>query len=235
MTSRMRKLTTWTISDLSRLTRPPSCPPSAAQATPGPWNAHPARSSAPAHTIAPVQLRSRRHLRRLSLVSCCSRRFVKTITRPARCQSPTDKLPRDHAAADHALAPVPDHRLPRRDGPLRLVEHDLGRVRVDHAHRGRRGRVAVVADLRLDAHRGARRRARDKVHRARHEPVTLQIGRAADHDGGSLGIEVDDVERPPYREAEPLLLPDGVAGDAAVHPEHPALAVDDGAGAEHTG
>src|SRR5206468_1656431 len=32
-----------------------------------------------------------------------------------------------------------------------------------------------------------------------------------------------------------LLLPDGVAGDAAVHPEHPALAVDDGAGAEHTG
>src|SRR2546421_4779380 len=43
----------------------------------------------------------------------------------------------------------------------------------------------------------------------------------------------DDIQGSPHGEAEPLLLPDGVAGDAAVHPEHPPLEVDDGAGAEH--
>src|SRR5205809_3635832 len=35
-------------------------------------------------------------------------------------------LARDHAATDDALAPVPHHRLTRRDRSLRLVEHDLG-------------------------------------------------------------------------------------------------------------
>src|SRR5439155_27265683 len=69
----------------------------------------------------------------------------------------------------------------------------------------------------------------------RHEPVALEIARAADHYGGPLGIELDDIQGSPHGEAEPLLLPDGVAGDAAVRPEHPPLEVDNGAGAEHAG
>src|SRR2546428_4737893 len=171
MTSRMTKLTTWTISDLSRLIRPPSCPPSAAaQAAPGLWSAHPTRARATAHTTPPVQSRPRCYIRRLSQVSCRSRKVCENYHATAPdVHLAWEDLTRDHAAADHALASVPDHRLPRRDRPLRLVEHDFGPVRVDHAPRRRRRRVAL-AGLLLDARPRARRGARGGDSRARPQP-----------------------------------------------------------------
>src|SRR5437762_11780264 len=93
----------------------------------------------------------------------------------------------------------------------------------------------VVADLRFDAQRLRRRRARDEIHRARHEPRALQVDGVRAGRGVRLRFEVDDVRRPPQGETEPLLLTDRVPRDAAVSAEYPALAVHDGASAEDAG
>ena len=71
--------------------------------------------------------------------------------------------PLDPSAAEHFFAVVQHHRLPRRDGALRLIENDrqlIGAV----ARRGGRLRLVVVADLRLAANGRARRRQRFAEH-----------------------------------------------------------------------
>src|SRR6267142_6654895 len=143
MSSRITKLMPCTISDLSRLMRPPlSCPPSGA-----------------AHTRAGTNSITRTTRARLAIIRRsprsrdARRRFVKTITR----LRPVSIVPRsavgapcDNPASHNDLAAVEDHRLARAGRALRGIEHHLDGPLFQHMQAGR-GRLVVVADLRLDA------------------------------------------------------------------------------------
>src|SRR3989442_4076520 len=87
----------------------------------------------------------------------------------------------------------------------------------------------AVPNLPLDGRRRLGRLASDEVPRRRHEPVALQVRRLAHAHGIALRIEIDDVERPAGREAEPSLLTDGIGRDPPVRAEHTPPLVDGGA------
>src|SRR2546425_903480 len=128
MASRIRKLNIWMISDLSRLISPPppcSPPSEAARASAG-------RSITHADTMEPSHTERRWSIGQIPPVSCCRRRFVKTITRGraqgeaiggrvdvddvARAPLPeaepatlADRVGRDAGVgAEHAAVPVDD-------------------------------------------------------------------------------------------------------------------------------
>src|SRR6266850_5897683 len=214
MNRRIRKLMTWTISDLSRLMSPPSWPPSpaAAHAAAGPTSA----SATPRHTKTTIPLRSCRRIRRSPRSRDARRRFVKTITqsRPVSIVRGARRSGRvrDDPAPDHDVAVVEDDRLARAGRPLRRIEHHLRPVSLEGAH-GRRGRAVAVADLRLDPQRCPRWLARDEVHRLGHDAVAVEVPRLAHPDGVALGVEIDDVERAAGRETEASPLADGVGRD----------------------
>src|SRR6267143_1660243 len=128
MARRIRKLSIWMISDLSRLISPPppcSPPSDAANASAGSSITH-------ADTMEPSHTERRWSIGQIPPVSWCRRRFVKTITRLRRLSI----RPRDHAPADDEIVTVPHDRLTRRDRALGLVEDDLGaaRARLDVRH-----------------------------------------------------------------------------------------------------
>src|SRR2546421_813892 len=142
MARRIRKLSIWMISDLSRLiSPPPPCSPPSGAA-----NASVGSSITHADTMQPSHTERRWSIGQIPPVSWCRRRFVKTITRLRRLSI----RPRDHAAADDEIVTVPHDRLTRRDRALGLVEHDLGTAGARRDD-GRGRRPMAVADSRLHA------------------------------------------------------------------------------------
>src|SRR2546421_675839 len=224
MARRIRKLSIWMISDLSRLiSPPPPCSPPSGAA-----NASVGSSITHADTMQPSHTERRWSIGQIPPVSWCRRRFVKTITRLRRLSI----RPRDHAAADDEIVTVPHDRLTRRDRALGLVEHDLGTAGARRDD-GRGRRTMAVADSRLHAQWVARRGARDEVHVRRREPVALEAPGRADGQTVGGGVDVRHIQGATLPDAEPAPLTDRVAGDAGMRTEHAALSVDDRAGPEH--
>src|SRR5258708_14711297 len=177
MASRIRKLSIWMISDLSRLiSPPPPCSPPSGAA-----NASAGSSITHADTMEASHTERRWSIGQIPPVSWCRRRFVKTITGVRRLSI----RPRDHAPADDEIVTVPHDRLTRRDRALGLVEHDLRAPRAPRDDGRRRGTMAVT-DSRLHAQWRPRRSAGDEVHRPRPEPGALQTAsRAGGQEGGA--------------------------------------------------
>src|SRR6267378_1878662 len=142
MARRIRKLSIWMISDLSRLiSPPPPCSPPSGAA-----NASAGSSSTHADTMEPSHTERRWSIGQIPPVSWCRRRFVKTITRLQRLSI----RPRDHAPADDEIVTVPHDRLTRRDRALGLVEDDLGAARPDAEPAPLTDRVAGNAGVRAE-------------------------------------------------------------------------------------
>src|SRR6266850_1696749 len=224
MARRIRKLSIWMISDLSRLISPPppcSPPSDAANASAGSSITH-------ADTMEPSHTERRWSIGQIPPVSWCRRRFVKTITGVRRLSI----RPRDHAPADDEIVTVPHDRLTRGDRALGLVEHDLGAPRARRDDGRGRGTMAVT-DSRLHAQWLARRSAGDEVHVRRQEPVALETAWRADGEAVGAGVDVRHIQGAALPDAEPAPLTDRVAGDAGVGAEHATVTVDDRARPEH--
>ena len=124
MNSRIRKLTTWTISDLSRLMSPPSWPPSlAAHAAAG---RDERQRDAEAHEDDDPSQVMLTHSAVSSITRCQTKvcenyhSIAPGVNRPGR-----SGRVRDDPAPDHDVAVVEDDRLARADRPLRRVEDHL--------------------------------------------------------------------------------------------------------------
>src|SRR5205807_9776669 len=116
MARRIRKLSIWMISDLSRLISPPppcSLPSDAANASAGSSITH-------AVTMEPSHTERRWSIGQIPPVTCRRRRFVKTITRLQRLSI----RPRDPAPAEHHLVTVAHDRLTPPARALGLVDLD---------------------------------------------------------------------------------------------------------------
>src|SRR2546430_2106677 len=154
----MTKFTAWTMSDLSRLIRPPPpCSLAAACVLSGPAASAALTTRAArarTHRRPPSRTRPRRCMRRSPR---CDERIaprtavVKTITR-RECRQPKPASSCDHPATDDEIALVPHDGLPGRDRPLRTIEDDLGPVGIDGAHA--REACSVPGVLRAAAHAG---------------------------------------------------------------------------------
>src|SRR3989441_12407873 len=182
MASRMRKLSIWMISDLSRLISPPPPGSPAAAASAGTGTSSRIRN---ATAMEPSKTQRCWSIGQILPVSCRRRRFVKTIPRlgPLSISAPDD------APADDEVATVLHDGLPRRDRALGLVEHDLGLPLARRDDRRRRGPVAV-AEPRLHAQPVARRRAGNGIDARRDEPIALEVRRRAPREpvgGGIVG------------------------------------------------
>src|SRR5882672_5122439 len=224
MARRIRKLSIWMISDLSRLISPPppcSPPSDAANASAGSSITH-------ADTMEPSHTERRWSIGQIPPVSWCRRRFVKTITGVRRLSI----RPRDHAPADDEIVTVPHDRLTRGDRALGLVEHDLRAPRARRDDGRGRGTMAVT-DSRLHAQWLARRSAGDEVHVRRQEPVALETAWRADGQAVGARVDVRHIQGAALPDAEPAPLTDRVAGDAGVGAEHATVTVDDRARPEN--
>ena len=93
----------------------------------------------------------------------------------------------------------------------------------------------TVADLGGDGDGRVERRDRNQVHLLGPEPVGLDLGGPAHHQGVAPRVERRDIERSRPGQPEPTPLTDRVVGEAPMRAEHAALPVDDAARTKRPG
>src|SRR5262245_47978389 len=209
--------------DLSRLIRPP----------PPPWPSSDAAQTTAGRTAsmaAPRMAGIHVHLRwgmRISGLARSGTRFVKSITQRLGKSTAAGRARRalDDPPSQHAIALIPHHGLPRRDGALGFREHDLRPVALDYLDRGER-RFVIVANLGPDADARFGRGAGDEVEVAGEKRRALHARRGANAHRSRIGVEVGDIEEGAGGESQTPALADREVGDAGVGADNAPLAVD---------
>src|SRR2546425_1189384 len=142
MASRIRKLNIWMISDLSRLISPPppcSPPSEAASASAG-------RSITHADTMEPSHTERRWSIGQIPPVSCCRRRFVKTITRGRALSISAGSRPRRRRGRHGTTRPTGPATLADRVGRDAGVGTEHAAIPVDDGPRLEQVRVAPAQE-----------------------------------------------------------------------------------------